>query len=374
MLDVDTSVPYLLERKLIGPEAVVDGGLTVRSAARRNRNLRVETPAGGYLIKQPDDPTLGGHHTLRAEAAFYSFCQQEPAVAAARGVVPNCVYYDPERALLALELLPAAVPLWHRFWAGGPAAFPHDVGRRLGGALGAVHRAFAASGVLADPRLAWLSAATPWVMSVHQPGPELLATISPANYLTLRILQTQGELSTALDRLRALWAPTTLVHGDVKSDNILVDPPDPAGAGGAVRLVDWELVQRGDPAWDLAGVLQDTVLFWISGMNLAAGDPAAMAATAGFPWDVLRAYLRAVWAGYKQAAGLAPEAADELLTRAVAFSGARLVQTAYETAAVANAMPAQAVLLLQVSANLLADPGSAQVQFYGVPHSFRVPL
>jgi hypothetical protein len=259
-------------------------------------------------------------------------------------------------------------------------------------------------------------------MMVHKPGPELLATISPANYLTLRILQTQGQLSESLDRLRPLWQPTTVIHGDVKSDNVLVCPPgqpnpsgpsslgrkggdgppdDPAPATGeatsleaahrghpspsgggvaptdggeTVRLVDWELAQRGDPAWDLAGVFQDAVLFWISGMNLAAGDPAAMAATAGFPWDVLRAYLRAVWLGYKQSAGLGPDDADVVLTRAVAFSGVRLVQTAYEVAQVSNVMPAQAVLLLQVSANLLADPESAQVQFYGIPHSFRVPL
>jgi hypothetical protein len=373
MLDVDTAVPYLLDRKLIGPDVIVDGELTVRSAARRNRNLRVEAPASGYLIKQPDDPTQGGQHTLRAEAGFYSFCQQEPAAAQMGSVLPRLVFFDPDRSLLALELLRSAIPLWQRFWAAGPQAFPLEVGRQLGRALGVVHRTFRDPAVLADPRLAWLSPAVPWVMMVHKPGPELLATISPANYLTLRILQTQGQLSESLDGLRPLWGPVTVIHGDVKSDNILVCPPGAEG-GETVRLVDWELAQRGDPAWDLAGVFQDAVLFWISGMNLTAGDLGAAVAAAAYPWEVLRAYLRAVWLGYKQSAGLTPDEADAVLARAVAFSGARLVQTAYEVAQVSNVMPAQAVLLLQVSANLLADPESAQVQFYGIPQSFRVSL
>ena len=43
MLDVDTAiVAYLLDKKLIEPDDVIGGDLKVTSAARRNRNLRVE--------------------------------------------------------------------------------------------------------------------------------------------------------------------------------------------------------------------------------------------------------------------------------------------------------------------------------------------
>ena len=372
MLDVDTAVLYLLDKRLINADAVVDGELTITSAARRNRNLRVETSTGGYLIKQPDDPTQGGHHTLRAEAGFYLFCQQEPAAAAMAEVLPRLVFFDPDLSLLALELLSAATPLWQRFWAAGPQAFPFEIGRQIGRALGVVHRTFRDPAVLSAPALAWLSPAVPWVMMVHKPSPELLATISPANYQTLRILQTQDQLCESLDRLRGAWLPATAIHGDVKSDNILVFPPAEPGTGAeTVRLVDWELVQRGDPAWDIAGVFQDTVLFWIKSMPLGTGDVNAMAASAGFSWAILQAYLRTFWQGYRQISGLTADQANATLLRAVAFSGARLVQTAYEVSQSSNTMPAQSVLLLQMSANLLADAESAQLQFYGIPQTFR---
>ena len=76
MLDVDNAIPFLLERELIHPAWIVEGDLVIRSAASRNRNLRIEGPGGtGYLIKQPDNMTLTGLRTLGNEASFYEFCQ-----------------------------------------------------------------------------------------------------------------------------------------------------------------------------------------------------------------------------------------------------------------------------------------------------------
>jgi hypothetical protein len=376
MLDVDSAVPYLLENKLIDRDAILDGELKVTSAARRNRNLRVETAGGGYLIKQPFDANEGGYRTLQREVGFYAFCQREPAVAAMAGVLPRLAFFDADRFLVALELLPAATPLWPWFWDRGPGAFPFETGRQAGRTLGVVHQTFRDPALLAAPALAGLSSTVPWVMTVHKPGPELLATISPANYQTLRIVQTQGDVGGYLDALRAAWLPDTVIHGDIKSDNILVSPPAVPDAGDeceTIRLVDWELVQRGDAAWDVAGVLQDIVLFWINTMPLGTGDGdvGAMVALAGVPWATLQAYLRSFWLGYRQTAGLTADLENATLLRAVAFSGARLVQTAYEVAQASHTMPAQSVLLLQVSANLLADPESAQLQFYGIPQTVQ---
>ena len=96
-----------------------------------------------------------------------------------------------------------------------------------------------------------------------------------------------------------------------------------------------------------------------------------MVASAGYPWGILQMYLRTFWQGYRRTAGLSPDEANATLLRAVAYSGARLVQTAYEVSQAWNTMPARSVLLLQASANLLADAESAQVKFYGIPQTFR---
>ncbi len=51
MLSVDDATAFLVERGLIDPAWIIDGVLTIKSAARRNRNLRVEG-AGRWLPDQ----------------------------------------------------------------------------------------------------------------------------------------------------------------------------------------------------------------------------------------------------------------------------------------------------------------------------------
>ena len=67
-----------------------------------------------------------------------------------------------------------------------------------------------------------------------------------------------------------MWRDETLIHGDIKSDNILVGPPRDRHEAqeDTVWFVDWEFVQIGDPAWDLASALHDFMIFWTSSMPL----------------------------------------------------------------------------------------------------------
>jgi hypothetical protein len=369
MLGLDNALPYLIERGLLTRQTVLDGELLIANAARRNRNLRVSRKDGaGFLVKQPDDPAHGGAHTLRREAAFYSFCMEEPAAAELKALLPSLVYFDPERSLLALELYEEARPLWRYYSKFEPSAFPAHAAAATGRAMGTLHKVLCLPGPGADARLNWLGRDVPWVMQVHRPGPELLSGISPANYQTLRILQTQENLSQHLDALKALWRAEAVIHGDIKSDNVLVLPvpegSDPKAT--EVRLVDWETVQVGDPAWDLAGALQDFILFWVSSMAQGPYPPEQLATTARYPLIILQSAVRSLWRGYRATSGVAASAADALILRAVRYSAARLIQSAYEMAMSAPTLPATSVLLLQISANLLADPETGQVQLYGI--------
>jgi hypothetical protein len=217
-----------------------------------------------------------------------------------------------------------------------------------------------------DLRLDWLTRAIPWVMLVHKPGPELLQTLSPANSQTLQILQSQEGLAARLDALRKSWRPVTVIHNDVKSDNVLMNPGQEPGSV-EVRIVDWELVQIGDPAWDLAGALQDVVRFWVYSMPLSLERTAEqMMAEARYPLEAVQAVCRALWAGYRSAAGALAREDPSLLTKAVKFSSARMIQSAYEMAFGAVALPPPAVVLLQVGANILDDPELAQVRLFGL--------
>ncbi|MFL6257802.1 MAG: aminoglycoside phosphotransferase family protein [Pyrinomonadaceae bacterium] len=374
MLSIENSLPYLLERGLVTPRSVLEGDLLIANAARRNRNLRVTRKDGvSYLVKQPDDPTFGGSYTLRREAAFYQFCRDDPAAAAIGPLLPRLLYFDPERVLLALELFEEAKQPWRLYTEAAAEKFPAYVSGALGRALGLLHQTFRALDPAAPACAEWLRSDIPWVMQVHKPGPEVLSNISPANYQTLRILQTQEDLSQHLDSLRRLWQPQTIIHSDIKSDNVLVMPAPADAKTAEVRLVDWETVQYGDSAWDVAGALQDFVLFWVSSMTQGLVSLEEMVATARYSLIILQTAVRSLWRGYRASAQLKPDDADALLGRAVRFSAARLIQSAYEMAMNAQVLPVISVLLLQVSSNLLADPETGQLQLYGIFQEVPAP-
>ena len=288
--------------------------------------------------------------------------------------VPRLVHYDPDRMVLVFELVPGAVSL-----GSLEGAFEADgLFVALGRSLGTLHRMFRRLGPESDPRLSWLERGPPWVMEVHKPTPGVLEDLSPANAKVLEILQGDEPLCERLEGLRRLWRTETLIHGDTKLDNVLALPlptgaADMALATPRVWLVNWEMVQLGDPAWDLGGVLQEFLLHWAHSMPVSAALSAEeRVAQARYPLADLRKAIRAAWRGYQDASGLDSAGADDLLGRAVAFSGAWLIQAACEVSYSSVGLSPRAVLLLQLAANVLADPGLARVQLYGIPG--RSPL
>jgi Ser/Thr protein kinase RdoA (MazF antagonist) len=371
VLNVDNATAYLLEHDLIDTDWIIDGDLTIQSVARRNRNLRIGGPGGaGYLIKQVDDLAQGGHRTLSNEAAFLEFCRHQPDAAQFVRHLPEIVFRDRDRTLHALKLVAGATTLdsCHRDYDAG--AFPVAPSRALGHALGLVHRVFRIPELRENSSLDWLQDALPGALQDYRLSPAALATLSPAGARMLQILQEHDGLEGQLGRLGPQWRPETVIHGDIKSDNILMRPAQNEHESTCfdVWIVDWEFVQIGDPAWDLAGALHDYVMLWTSSMPLAPALSAEeMVDQARYPLEVLHPAIRAMWEGYRSAAELGTAEADNLIRRAVLFSAARLIQASHELSVHEEEIRAQAVILMQISANLLAEPELAQVHLYGIP-------
>jgi Ser/Thr protein kinase RdoA (MazF antagonist) len=288
--------------------------------------------------------------------------------------LPRLVLREQDRTLHALQLIPGARTLASYHLGRTADEFPVKPSHDLGHALGTLHRVFRLPGLANDPRLKWLGQSVPWVFAAHRrPVPGMLADLSPAGSRVFRIIQSEPGLGEALDKLVRTWRQETLIHGDIKSDNILVgrplDPPEPPDE--TIWIVDWEFVEIGDPAWDLASALHDYLIFWTSSLPLEPDLSAeAMIDQARYPLSALRPAIRALWRGYRAAAGLdtpADEpAAAALLRRAVAFSAARLLMSAHELALEQDELPAQAVLLLQLCVNILANSESARSELYGI--------
>jgi thiamine kinase-like enzyme len=159
-----------------------------------------------------------------------------------------------------------------------------------------------------------------------------------------------------------MWQSESVIHGDVRADNIMV-----AALGNVVdlRLVDWELWHLGDPAWDLAGLIEAATTSILT-RGASMGDDARSWDGTGFSVAVIQATSRAIWHAYTEARGMSAESRREVTPRVVTYCAARIVQSTVELAAQTDVLPRGSTVLLQVAENVFADPQRAATEFFAI--------
>jgi hypothetical protein len=246
--------------------------------------------------------------------------------------------------------------------------FPSESAAPLGTAVGRVHWAFQRKGCASEmhPWIAELPADPPWVLLAHRPTPDVFARLSPANRQVLQLIQKEPTMVAALESLRIEWKADTIVHNDLKGDNVIVTPTDDGRVG--IHIVDWELVQVGDAAWDVGSVLRDFLDYWLLCVPLS-GDltPEEMLEGARIPLKNLHPAVRAFWSAYHTAAHLDTSELGPFLLRSIRLAAARMAQGAYELSLRAQQPSNYAYGMLQLAINILADPRDASLQLFGLP-------
>ncbi len=325
--------------------ALVDGGAVVEPAGARNAAFSVRwADSPGLFVKQLVDPRPWSVGELRLYPRVQA--RAEPALR----VMPRLHFMDPERKLFVLERVPSASSLWRLLEENDAAS----IGRftQLGEALAGLHGVFAswdrAKGTESRP---WTDV-RPWGFQVHDLNVGILTDLSGANLALVRIFAESIPRAT-IEAARAAWRPSTVVHHDLKVENVLV-PPDAHPA----RIVDWEFAGWGDPAWDVATLLQSLLLPWLhhSASEEGARARATLAAT--------RVRCAAFWRGY--AASLGDVERRALRDRTALLSAVRLLQTAFEMGHAQPRLGKLAVIAAQVAANVGERPDEAATELYGL--------
>lgn len=292
-------VRRLVEAGIVDVADAFAGEVAVTDLSRSN-HVSVVTVRGRAraVVKRPwvaaDDLDA-----YAVELAAYRWLSSAPATARlAPGLLTAL---EGDRAIV-LEPVDGVQSL-HEVLAASPAESA-DLVAGLGRRLGTLHAAGAGG----------LVARRPWVLDVPGGGlPAMLAGDEAAAGAAAAI-RSHPPLCEAIAELAATWEGHAPMHGDVKFDNVLVGPPPVR----ATWLVDWELAGLGEPAWDMAGVVDGLVM-----TGLVQGDDAYGT------WAVVDDAVAPAVAGHRAVAGagLAP-APGRLRLAAVA----RLAQTSVQLA------------------------------------------
>ncbi len=337
-----------IAKGLVSKEDLVDG-VALLVMPRRNRNQKLERTDKSGLLSKKAGP--GAQATLAIEGAFYRACQRQPRMAELSDLVPDLHSWNSERSTLLCELLPDALPL-DRIWRQSEdEQLALEPSAALGRALGRVHGAFP-DGQDDLQKLLPLPSQRPGVFRLHRPSLETRRNLSQAQAHCLRIVQQETEWIQRLESSSEEWLPMALIHGDIRSDNVLFAKGEP----GSLCLVDWELVQWGDPAWDLGAAIREHLGFWLRSMPLASElDAEARLQEAEVSFPALQRGLRSFWDAYAEAVRLDEAEAIALGRRSLSFASVQLLRWAWEMAANRQRLTSLSVLALQMAANISAD-------------------
>ena len=319
---------YLLEKRFAAAEDVVACKLVVRDLSRRNLNLHVTAGSREYLVKQVRKWDTDGRASVEREATFYWQSKTNPSFAPLAGIAPQCYAWDPIHSVLIIEYLPGHTELYDL-----ADRFAPNLARLAAHSMGEFHRA-----MRSQEHLQWFPEEIPWQLSMHRTEEADMVELSAARRELLHTIQRYPEFGAALDSLRGEWSSTTVIQGDWKLDNCLV-----SRERDRIRLVDWEFACWGDPAWDLATLLQSYWNFWVT-------EPESHSI------EDIRPALRAAVEGYGD---------DQTSSKALRFAGARMLQTAFEHLEKAERMTPAAIRLLQGSLHILSRPDWALEQLTG---------
>lgn len=344
----------MMRRGLLDAADIVRGEFAVEQIDRHNRGFIVRRPATRPLyVKQLTTLDRFDVACLEREAHLLQLVAGGHESGVLAQTMPEFVDYDESRYALTVKLLPSARDLLSEIELAG--AIPLAVARQAGQLV--AH--FEAEGGKAvaevlDPQLC--GGQPPWILSFHRDQGD--GWLSPANQQLLEMLQSAPQLTSTLDEIHAAWTTNTLMHSDLKWDNVLVDQT--AGESEPhCRFIDWEMVNRGDAAWDAATMIQCWWWYWVMSTppeELTTFDALQQKRMPAF--DEHRASLNEFWSGYVET--LSTEAARGQFAKCVRLASARLLQTTYELCQSAGELPPQAGILVEMSRQFLLEPEAAQ--------------
>ena len=242
-LGPENAVRYLRESGVVpvgtdGVGRALGGGVS-------NRVVMADTDAGCFVLKQPlanlavEDDWPADLTRIRNEAnaarAYAGFVTELEGVH-----IPEVVFESQSDHVAVFSCAPQDAVMWKTALLDGDV--DHRVARILGRVLGSVH-----SGAATDDRLrSMFERKTPFSQLRIEPYHRTVARRHPD-------VAAEIELEIA----RVLDVSRTLVHGDYSPKNVLLMP----GEGRpVVWVIDFEVAHWGDPAFDVAFMLNHLLI------------------------------------------------------------------------------------------------------------------
>lgn len=352
---------FLVDNGLIETSSIIDGDYEVSQLTTRNVIFNIKRQKGQSLfVKQLDKSEHQDKYVLQKDATCLWLIKNEKAYKKLSKFVPEYRGYKTEFQVLVTDYIEHSQNLYE--YRLKNKTFSSRLIKKLAVIFAAYHFKVD-DNLLSHHSVRFFSRHFPWVLNIPDFPVEqydtLLTNTSQPNPALLSI-SSHLYLKQYLGELRKIWVYDTLIHGDIKWTNILIQSKENKEKP---YIIDWELADIGDPLWDIAGVIAG----FISEVILFSQPQAYSQLTHIKLEDMASAvpYVDEFWRTYAQKMKFSKATALANLEKTLRLSGARLAQTSIENSVSHTQLHPDSLKLLQ-GANVLLSEYAKAVDFFTV--------
>ncbi len=354
---------YLLDKGYVTPEDIVEARMSIEPASSRNNSFRLRREDRPTLfIKQVKAFEQEKAETLRTEANCYWLARHDEDFGPLRPYIPTLVEYDYNNHILTTENIEPARSLQDFYEQTGD--FSLIIARKMAKVLACLHGEVGTAAVQGKSRQLFREN-IPGIFLLNDQNLKFFSQGKEAGKLFARLISENREYLPLIQAVGQEWESATLLHGDIKPANFLLQ--ETVGAPH-LFLVDWEIAFFGDACWDMAGVLQSYLLFWVENNLRQRPEYASVEMEPiGFPLEQVLPSIHAFWDTYVQEQGWEEMQAQAMMEKSIRFCALKLIHTCTEAARQSEFLQPAVAAMLQLSLNLLKSPEEALESLFQIP-------
>ena len=364
LLSESNIIHYLLDKGLADTSSFVNGNFSCRSGQSRHNNFIInkEFDSHKYFIKQAfaNKEKTG---SLSREGYFYEFVFANETYRELQKYLPGIKLFDEQNSILVLEYSTGYNNLYDWLLNEQQLSNLEIIARELAAALFSFHsipykelKGLDETGFLNQPE--------PWILKLPEMKmAEGINARSEAERKGLQLIFTIPGFIELIEEAVSLWEASGLIHGDGKLNNILVGNKENDDKKFRIQIIDWELVNTGDPLWDMATVFQSVLTVWV-----ISEDPVYKNAATDkkFTIKTIQHFIDSCWKEYVILFNWDKAMEEKMLEKCTAFSALRLLHACFESTPGARSLRPYSARLLQLSHNILSDPKGTSKNLFGI--------
>ncbi|MFI5220042.1 MAG: phosphotransferase [Bacteroidia bacterium] len=342
---------YLLQRGLLTSADFVKRKIEIRKNFSRNRNFLISVEGkAGFFVKQTSGSDYNKIRSIVNEANCYWLAKNDRQFFSLRKVMCNYFDYNPKQYVLILQLLKTTGDLEAVMARNNH--LPGSIAREIAVLFSKLHTVRYGK-IENKPADKLFNKSVPHIFKIDGTNEAFFNSVGNADRQILKIVNEKNGLVNQIKRISLKWNVECFIHGDIRLGNIITSKT----ANSKINLIDWELSDFGDPAWDTGCFMQSLLLHWVKEFKADEEKlPAIKEAAVLFMSE------------YINRMKINKESLKGLIVKVMEFAAIRLIQSSKELAYRQEELQPLQIKILQMCFNILSRPQKAAKDLLGISY------